>query len=159
MATHSSVLAWRISGMGEPGGLPSRGHTESDTTEVTQQQQQLQNREQYVSSWKFTGASGPDQCRQLREQRILMPRSLQQPNTYPSLLVRWFFGTLVHHLLDLLDFQVNARLHLSSPQQLICWFICLSFSKEYELGLCNTHPCCLHPHLICHARVQQMSVE
>ena len=22
MATHSSVLAWRISGMGEPGGLP-----------------------------------------------------------------------------------------------------------------------------------------
>ena len=25
MATHSSVLAWRISGMGEPGGLPSVG--------------------------------------------------------------------------------------------------------------------------------------
>ena len=28
MATHSSVLAWRIPGMGEPGGLPSMGlHT------------------------------------------------------------------------------------------------------------------------------------
>ena len=27
MATHSSVLAWRIPGMGEPGGLPSmRSH-------------------------------------------------------------------------------------------------------------------------------------
>ena len=25
MATHSSALAWRISGMGEPGGLPSMG--------------------------------------------------------------------------------------------------------------------------------------
>ena len=25
MATHSSVVAWRISGMGEPGGLPSMG--------------------------------------------------------------------------------------------------------------------------------------
>ena len=25
MATHSSVLAWRIPGMGEPGGLPSPG--------------------------------------------------------------------------------------------------------------------------------------
>ena len=25
MATHSSVLAWRISGAGEPGGLPSMG--------------------------------------------------------------------------------------------------------------------------------------
>ena len=39
MATHSSVLAWRIPGMGEPGGLPWGGllwgHTESDTTEAT----------------------------------------------------------------------------------------------------------------------------
>ena len=25
MATHSSVLAWRIAGTGEPGGLPSLG--------------------------------------------------------------------------------------------------------------------------------------
>ena len=25
MATHSSVLAWRIPGMGKPGGLPSMG--------------------------------------------------------------------------------------------------------------------------------------
>ena len=25
MATHSSVFAWRIPGMGEPGGLPSMG--------------------------------------------------------------------------------------------------------------------------------------
>ena len=32
-ATHSSVLAWRIPGMGEPGGLWVC--TESDTTEAT----------------------------------------------------------------------------------------------------------------------------
>ena len=38
MTTHSSIFAWRIPGMGEPGGLPSRGRTESDTTDVTQQQ-------------------------------------------------------------------------------------------------------------------------
>ena len=25
MATHSSVLAWKVSGTGEPGGLPSMG--------------------------------------------------------------------------------------------------------------------------------------
>ena len=31
MATHSSVLAWRIPGTGKPGGLPSMG---SNTTEV-----------------------------------------------------------------------------------------------------------------------------
>ena len=33
MATHSSVLAWRIPGMAEPGGLCRLwGRTESDTT-------------------------------------------------------------------------------------------------------------------------------
>ena len=34
MATHSSVLAWRIPGTGEPDGLQSMGRTESDTTEA-----------------------------------------------------------------------------------------------------------------------------
>ena len=40
MATRSSVLAWRTPGTGEPGGLPSMGGTELDTTEGTQQQPQ-----------------------------------------------------------------------------------------------------------------------
>ena len=35
MAAHSSVLAWRLPGTGEPGGLPSMSRTESDTTEAT----------------------------------------------------------------------------------------------------------------------------
>ena len=35
MATHSSVLAWRILGTGEPGGCRLWGHTELDTTKVT----------------------------------------------------------------------------------------------------------------------------
>ena len=35
MATHSSVLAWRIPGMGEPGGLPSVGSHRVGHTEVT----------------------------------------------------------------------------------------------------------------------------
>ena len=35
MAAHSSVLAWRIEGTGEPVGLPSMGHTELDATEAT----------------------------------------------------------------------------------------------------------------------------
>ena len=37
MATYSSVLAWRIPGTGEPGGLPSMGlhRTESDKAEET----------------------------------------------------------------------------------------------------------------------------
>ena len=40
MATHSSVLAWRIPGMGEPDGLPSMGshrvgHDRSDLAAAT----------------------------------------------------------------------------------------------------------------------------
>ena len=35
MATHSSVLAWRIPGMGEPGGLPSMGSHRVEHTEAT----------------------------------------------------------------------------------------------------------------------------
>ena len=33
-ATHSSILAWRIPWTEEPGGLQSKGVTESDTTEL-----------------------------------------------------------------------------------------------------------------------------
>ena len=39
MATHSSVLAWRIPGTGSLVGCRLWGRTESDTTETTQQQQ------------------------------------------------------------------------------------------------------------------------
>ena len=35
MVAHSSVLAWRIPGTGEPGGCRLWGHKESDTTEST----------------------------------------------------------------------------------------------------------------------------
>ena len=33
MATHSSILAWRVPWTEEPGRLQSQGHKESDTTE------------------------------------------------------------------------------------------------------------------------------
>ena len=35
MSTHSSVLAWRIPGTGEPGGLPSMGSHRVGQTEAT----------------------------------------------------------------------------------------------------------------------------
>ena len=40
MVTHSSVLAWRIPGMGSLVGCHLWGRTELDTTEATKQQQQ-----------------------------------------------------------------------------------------------------------------------
>ena len=39
MATHSSILAWRIPGMGRLVGCRLWGRTESDMTEVTKLQQ------------------------------------------------------------------------------------------------------------------------
>ena len=35
MATHTSILGWRIAWIEEPGGLQSMGHKELDMTEVT----------------------------------------------------------------------------------------------------------------------------
>ena len=55
MAIHSSVLALRIPGIVEPGGLPSMGRTGLDTTEATQQQQQqiaLQAHKTVVGEWE-----------------------------------------------------------------------------------------------------------
>ena len=40
---YPSRFAWRIPGMGDSGWLPSRGRTESDTTDATWQQQQVVN--------------------------------------------------------------------------------------------------------------------
>ena len=42
MATHSRVLAWRVPGTGSLGGCRLWGHTESDTTDVTEQRQRQQ---------------------------------------------------------------------------------------------------------------------
>ena len=36
MATHSSILAWRISWTEEPGGLQSTGCKKPDTTEIAE---------------------------------------------------------------------------------------------------------------------------
>ena len=43
MATHPSVLDWRIPGMGSVVGCSLWGRTESDMTEATQQHQQQQH--------------------------------------------------------------------------------------------------------------------
>ena len=60
MATHSSILAWRIPWTEEPGGLQSTGRKKSDTTERLH----LPNGK---ISWDFPGgASGEEavyQCR------------------------------------------------------------------------------------------------
>ena len=48
MATHSSILAWRIPGTEEHGGLLSVGHTESDTTKATNSSSSREKKEGMV---------------------------------------------------------------------------------------------------------------
>ena len=55
MAPHSSVLAWRIPGTGEPGGLPSMGSHRVGHTEVTYLT--LPNVPVYKNLGKFTNSS------------------------------------------------------------------------------------------------------
>ena len=60
MATHSSVLAWRIPGMREP-GCRLGGRTESDMTEATQQQQQQQQQQTHFSRGLMWGEKMEDE--------------------------------------------------------------------------------------------------
>ena len=50
MATHSSVLAWRLPGTGEPGGLPSMGSHRVGHHWATEQQQQTLQLDLLISS-------------------------------------------------------------------------------------------------------------
>ena len=61
MATHSSILTWRIPGMGEPGGLPSQGlhRVGHDWSDLAQQQQITL----YGLSGCFSGNEFTSQCR------------------------------------------------------------------------------------------------
>ena len=52
MATHSSVLAWRIPGTGKPGGQHLWGRTESDTTGAMKQQQQQQQQQEVIADFR-----------------------------------------------------------------------------------------------------------
>ena len=79
MATHSSVLAWRIPGTGEPGGL--WGRTESDTTEATQQQQQGQIQFKTFMDYECRSKLGA-MCRDPRQ--ALLTKWRHSPNPLSS---------------------------------------------------------------------------
>ena len=64
MATHSSVLAWKIPWTEEPGGLQSRGSQKLDTTETTY-------------TWKYLSADGRMvRMEDIRERTQIKERSL-----------------------------------------------------------------------------------
>ena len=63
MATHSSVLAWRIPGMGEPGGLPSMGshRVRHDWSDLAAAEALTQEKIKYIEAhmWKAPVLMGP----------------------------------------------------------------------------------------------------
>ena len=53
MATHSSVLAWRIPGMGEPGGLPSMGsHSQTRLKQLSSSNRELSSYMPHIETQK-----------------------------------------------------------------------------------------------------------
>ena len=56
-ASHSSVLAWRIPGMGEPGGLPSMG-----LHKVRHDWSDLEAAEAFVRKWAWLAVNSAKEC-------------------------------------------------------------------------------------------------
>ena len=78
MATHSSVLAWRIPGRGEPGGCRLWGRTGSDRTEATQQPQvscNQRNRPYRSGRLRSYGHLGPSSGGESVNQLLWFPES------------------------------------------------------------------------------------
>ena len=86
MATHSSVLAWRIPGMGEPGGLPSMGshrvgHDWSDLAAAAAATSSLVSFLLHlimkgVWPWGKEGCAGSRSVLQLSEQTVVLSHFL-----------------------------------------------------------------------------------
>ena len=95
MATHSSVLAWRIPGMGEPGGLPSMGshrvrHDWSDLAAAAAAAHHI---------WGFPSGSGVKNPPAMQEMQEMWVWSLGQEEpmqkgmaTHSSILAWWSHG-------------------------------------------------------------------
>jgi len=59
MATHSSVLAWRIPGMAEPGGLPSMGsQSRTQLNRLSSSSSRSLNENSGILAIRPAGASG-----------------------------------------------------------------------------------------------------
>ena len=76
MATHSSVLAWRIPGTGEPGGLPSVGS------------------HRVGHDWSDSAAAVDQLCLYLWNTLIILSERKQLRNGYCNSLQKWVQGWL-----------------------------------------------------------------
>ena len=76
MAAHSSVLAWRIPGAGEPGGLSSKGshrvgHDWSDLAAAAQQKLEKEmSTHSSILAWKIPWMEEPGRLQSIDSQRV-----------------------------------------------------------------------------------------
>ena len=75
MATHSSVLAWRIPGTGSLVGCRLWGRTESYTTEATQQQQGTTAQQRELCSVFLGSLTGGESEAEWRHVRVWLSPS------------------------------------------------------------------------------------
>ena len=70
MATHSSVLAWRIPGMGEPGGLPSMGshRVRHDRSDLAAEKEMATHSS--VLAWTIPGIGEPGGLPSVESHRV-----------------------------------------------------------------------------------------
>ena len=115
MATGSSVLAWRIQGMGSLVGCRLWGRTESDMTEVTQQQQQQSIESNKYSISVHEAMKQQESCHlDVRGSKILvslLPLKSHRSQDFRGqslILVNNYLGEL-HHSVNSASFQVNDR--------------------------------------------------
>ena len=88
MATHSSIFAWRIPGMGEPGGLPSVGlhRVGHDWSDLAAARTKLQGHIFYInfSSVQFSRSVVSDSLRPHELQHVRPPCPSPTPGVHPD---------------------------------------------------------------------------
>ena len=109
MATHSSILAWRIPQTEEPGGLPPRGLKESDMTEWAQQHT-------VETKWYVTKPLMDPQSNQREKENILRDKRkwmYDDPNLLEAAkaLPRWNFTAIQSYISN------NQTLHLKQLEK------------------------------------------
>ena len=97
MATHSSVLAWRIPGTGSLVGCSLWGRTESDMTEATQQQQQQESQNVSLQVIIFEEINLSGHCLHEKKEGSILLQTCTKSMVY--MLTTAGFVSLTFHLI------------------------------------------------------------
>ena len=130
MATHSSVLAWRIPGTGEPGGLPSMGshrvgHNWSDLAAVAARQ--------CLSNYIWNNPTSADWVHKfLLLQKLFLRKELCR---YLSHIFTWFCFHLFTH-----SFFITFLSYVWSDLTNFHWYINPCCQHHQPLGRAGVHP-------------------